>query len=377
MDDTMVGHFLTDLPWDDLTHKPRTTPMLRRFVHHGKHIRYRELFGHGTKGVVYHVLVEEKQYVLKIFDIWVHKPNNMSKRCLPYITSFSHECRAFGHLDSLYQERYELDDRQSHDEHAQSLLHSVPLGPPYPAEEPESARHETSVDDFLQSPSNKRQPTPGRTHRSINKNQTPVSARSVYSGDDSVPDSWRQRQTPAPGALRRYPTRRINLVQGTVLSIDYPVPSAVRNAIQSKYRDSEEGFPEEFTHLRYMAATCDPDDFTMRNGYNLRPSMYNRRTELLIAITYYNEDKVLTARTLHGVMQNVRDIVNLKKTEFWNKGGPAWQKIVVCLVFDGIDPCDKNTLDKYHGWIKLTDEQFPRVKREWGIRQLSRYVGHR
>lgn len=73
--------------------------------------------------------------------------------------------------------------------------------------------------------------------------------------------------------------------------------------------------------------------------------MYNRHTELLIAITYYNEDKVLTARTLHGVMQNVRDIVNLKKSEFWNKGGPAWQKIVVSLVFDGIDPCDKNTLD--------------------------------
>ena len=73
--------------------------------------------------------------------------------------------------------------------------------------------------------------------------------------------------------------------------------------------------------------------------------MYNRHTELLIAVTYYNEDKVLTARTLHGVMQNIREIVNLKKSEFWNKGGPAWQKIVVCLVFDGIDPCDKGTLD--------------------------------
>jgi chitin synthase len=73
--------------------------------------------------------------------------------------------------------------------------------------------------------------------------------------------------------------------------------------------------------------------------------MYNRHTEMLIAITYYNEDKVLTARTLHGVMQNVRDIVNLKKTEFWTKGGPAWQKIVVCLVFDGLKPCDKATLD--------------------------------
>lgn len=93
------------------------------------------------------------------------------------------------------------------------------------------------------------------------------------------------------------------------------------------------------------AATCDPDEFSLRNGYNLRPSMYNRHTELLIAVTYYNEDKVLTARTLHGVMQNIRDIVKLKKTEFWDRGGPAWQKIVVCLIFDGMDPCDKNTLD--------------------------------
>lgn len=93
------------------------------------------------------------------------------------------------------------------------------------------------------------------------------------------------------------------------------------------------------------AATCDPNEFTLHNGYNLRPAMYNRHTELLIAITYYNEDKTLTARTLHGVMQNIRDIVNLKKSEFWNKGGPAWQKIVVALVFDGIDPCDKDVLD--------------------------------
>jgi hypothetical protein len=83
----------------------------------------------------------------------------------------------------------------------------------------------------------------------------------------------------------------------------------------------------------------------MRNGYNLRPAMSNRHTELMIAITCRGENKVLTARTLHGVMQNIRDITNLKKSKFWSQGGPAWQKIVVCLVFDGIDPCDKSTLD--------------------------------
>lgn len=158
-------------------------------------------------------------------------------------------------------------------------------------------------------------------------------------------EAWRRRQVPGAGGLKRYATRKVKLVQGSVLSVDHPVPSAIKNAIQQKYRADLEGGSEEFSHMRYTAATCDPDEFTLKNGYNLRPAMYNRHTELLIAITYYNEDKQLTARTLHGVMQNIRDIVNLKKSDFWNVGGPAWQKIVVCLVFDGIGPCDKDTLD--------------------------------
>ncbi|KAK2625225.1 hypothetical protein QTJ16_005594 [Diplocarpon rosae] len=172
----------------------------------------------------------------------------------------------------------------------------------------------------------------------------------AYSAADSnTTEAWRQRQAPGgiagAGGLKRYATRKVKLVQGTVLSVDHPVPSAIKNAVQAKYRNDLEGGNEEFSNMRYTAATCDPDEFTLKNGYNLRPAMYNRHTELLIAVTYYNEDKQLTARTLHGVMQNIRDIVNLKKSDFWNVGGPAWQKIVVCLVFDGIDPCDKDTLD--------------------------------
>lgn len=158
-------------------------------------------------------------------------------------------------------------------------------------------------------------------------------------------EAWRQRQAPGGGGLKRYATKKVKLVQGSVLSLDYAVPNAIKNAIQQQYRHDLETGSEEFTHMRYTAATCDPNEFTLKNGYNLRPAMYNRHTELLIAVTYYNEDKVLLARTLHGVMQNVRDIVNLKKSEFWNKGGPAWQKIVVCLVFDGLDACDKDVLD--------------------------------
>ncbi|KAI5927070.1 chitin synthase [Camillea tinctor] len=161
-------------------------------------------------------------------------------------------------------------------------------------------------------------------------------------------ESWLRRQQPGGagggGGLKRYATRKVKLVQGSVLSVDYPVPSAIKNAVQAKYRDAESG-TGEFVNMRYTAATCDPNDFTLKNGYDLRPRMYNRHTELLIAITYYNEDKQLFSRTCHGVMQNIRDIVNLKKSTFWNKGGPAWQKIVVCFVFDGIDNTDKETLD--------------------------------
>ncbi|KAH9893010.1 glycosyltransferase family 2 protein [Xylariomycetidae sp. FL2044] len=169
------------------------------------------------------------------------------------------------------------------------------------------------------------------------------------SGYFDMDDDWAQRQQPHveddlnSGGLRRRPTRKIKLnrgPQGSVLSVDYPVPSAIRNATQERYRHLE-----EFSKMRYTAATCDPNDFTLLNGYDLRPRMYNRHTELLIAITYYNEDKVLFARTMHGVMRNIRDIVNLRKSKFWNKNGLPWEKIVVCLIFDGIEKADKNVLD--------------------------------
>ena len=147
------------------------------------------------------------------------------------------------------------------------------------------------------------------------------------------------------GGLRRKNTRRVKLVQGkggSILSLNYPVPSPIKNAVESRYL--AEGQEEEFTTMRYTAATCDPNDFTLTNGYDLRARRYNRHTELLIAITYYNEDKVLLARTLHGVMQNIRDIVRIK-SKHWHTGSPAWQKIVVCLIFDGVEKTDKNVLD--------------------------------
>ncbi|KAF1940590.1 chitin synthase B [Clathrospora elynae] len=247
-------------------------------------------------------------------------------------------------------------ERRDEDEVGRSLLHENAAGALHPDPfygNPEARPHSTY--SLTESYATER-PTqyPGQAPESYDSAPEfggPQRAQSPYQrSETSSTEAWRQRQQPggavaAAGGLKRGMTRKVKLVQGSVLSADYPVPSAIQNAIQAKYRNDLESGSEEFTHMRYTAATCDPNDFTLKNGYNLRPAMYNRHTELLIAITYYNEDKVLTARTLHGVMQNIRDIVNLKKSEFWNKGGPAWQKIVVCLVFDGIDPCDKGTLD--------------------------------
>ncbi|KAF2749734.1 glycosyltransferase family 2 protein [Sporormia fimetaria CBS 119925] len=255
------------------------------------------------------------------------------------------------------------------DEVGRSLLHSNPTGAhqgPFDDHHPPGVYGDVrphSTYSLTETYANDSTPTryPGQSHAGSDVYSAtghydpaadfgaPARAPSPYSrSETSSTEAWRQRQQPgggAAGGLKRGMTRKVKLVQGSVLSADYPVPSAIQNAIQAKYRNDLESGSEEFTHMRYTAATCDPNEFTLKNGYNLRPAMYNRHTELLIAITYYNEDKVLTARTLHGVMQNIRDIVNLKKSEFWNKGGPAWQKIVVCLVFDGIDPCDKGTLD--------------------------------
>ncbi|CAE6439438.1 unnamed protein product [Rhizoctonia solani] len=168
---------------------------------------------------------------------------------------------------------------------------------------------------------------------------------SVYSSTSMTPsarqdEQWRRRQT-----IKRGKTKRVKLQSGNFVA-DYAVPTAVSTAVESKYHSPNSN---EFTHMRYSAATCDPDDFTTENGWSLRTSNYGRQTELLIAVTSYNEDKVLYARTLHGVMMNIRDICKTKQSKYWKKhaeeGTPAWHKITVALIVDGLEPMDKSVLD--------------------------------
>lgn len=75
----------------------------------------------------------------------------------------------------------------------------------------------------------------------------------VASSNDSGPQH-------KSSTLRRYPTRRIKLVQGSVLSVNYPVPSPIRNAIQPEYRDAGGELSEEFTQMRCeLRTTLDVD----------------------------------------------------------------------------------------------------------------------
>ena len=67
--------------------------------------------------------------------------------------------------------------------------------------------------------------------------------------ENAATKAWRQRQAPA-SRLRHYPTRKVKLVAGSVLSVDYPVPSAIQNSVQPKYRDDLEGGTGEFTYMR-------------------------------------------------------------------------------------------------------------------------------
>ncbi|CAO1633403.1 unnamed protein product [Sympodiomycopsis kandeliae] len=172
---------------------------------------------------------------------------------------------------------------------------------------------------------------------------SPAPGAELAPEDSASQRAWAQRQQGPKRGL----TRKVKLTRGNWV-VDHRVPTAVKNSIEDKW--SQGVRTNEFTHMRYTAATCDPDDFTAENGWTLRTtSQYQRDTELLIAITYYNEDRVLLARTLHGVMLNIRDICKSKASKFWRRsaeeGRPGWQRIVVSLIFDGIDPCDKEVLD--------------------------------
>ncbi|KAI5121342.1 hypothetical protein M0805_000650 [Coniferiporia weirii] len=135
---------------------------------------------------------------------------------------------------------------------------------------------------------------------------------------------------------RRYKTmKRVELFHGNLV-FDSPVPQKLLDRCSLRNE-------REYTHMRYSAATCDPNDF-MSEGFTLRQVLYEppRRTELFIVMTMYNEEDDLFCRTMHGVMKNIAHLCTRDRSRTWGKEG--WKKVVVCIVSDGRKKINQRTL---------------------------------
>ncbi|KAG9009396.1 hypothetical protein FRB94_012053 [Tulasnella sp. JGI-2019a] len=142
---------------------------------------------------------------------------------------------------------------------------------------------------------------------------------------------------PPEGPTRRRGTKlkkKVILTDGNLV-VDLPIPSNLRLGFMQNVMD-------EMRSVRYTAVTCDADDFEGER-YSLRQNWSGRETELLVAITMYNEDEVLLARTLYGVMQGISHLCSRKNSKTW--GQDAWKKVVVVIISDGRKNISPQVLD--------------------------------
>ncbi|KAL5480663.1 hypothetical protein ACEPAI_9603 [Sanghuangporus weigelae] len=128
---------------------------------------------------------------------------------------------------------------------------------------------------------------------------------------------------------------------------EYPVPDEVCKAIEGQWTNGANGANnKEFSHMRYTAATCEPDRFTQQDGYSLRETS-DGESRLLIGITAYNEGMVFHARTLHAVMENIRDICETKSQDPEKSPSLDWKQIHVAIIIDEPLKDDSDVLKMY------------------------------
>jgi chitin synthase len=111
--------------------------------------------------------------------------------------------------------------------------------------------------------------------------------------------------------------------------LEWPVPHGILSKVPRELQQEQ-----EFKYVRYSAAVCDPKNYK-KYGYDLRQrrvTQGSRQVELFIAITMYDEDDELLARTLIGVFENIRYIENQSG---WSRS--SWKNIVVCVIADGVE----------------------------------------
>ncbi|BGP14920.1 hypothetical protein JCM10213v2_002875 [Rhodosporidiobolus nylandii] len=136
--------------------------------------------------------------------------------------------------------------------------------------------------------------------------------------------------------MQRREKKEIELTDGHLV-LELPVARSIQKL--NTYRG--EDLRRESGYLRYTAVTDDPDDFS-RKRYRLRQTLLGRETELFICCTMYNEDEVLFARTIRGVLKNIEHMQQRTKSKTW--GGDSWKKIVLCIVSDGRSKINPRTL---------------------------------
>jgi chitin synthase len=124
---------------------------------------------------------------------------------------------------------------------------------------------------------------------------------SIYDGKDAdeelygpAPTGKQERRGAREAQLEK---KEVRLINGELI-LECKIPTILYSFLPR--RDDV-----EFTHMRYTAVTCDPNDF-VDTGYKLRQNIGSspRETELLICVTMYNENEIDFTRTMHGVMQH-------------------------------------------------------------------------
>jgi chitin synthase len=155
--------------------------------------------------------------------------------------------------------------------------------------------------------------------------------------------------------------------------------------------------------MYYTPVTCSPEEFAnAENNYTLRPKVMGRSTEILIAVTMYNESEEFLIRTLAAIFKNIRYFCELNKPKttigsvarsasrnagqfvtpqttpisrtsniqrgrsnqtsehaqrgdaIWTEDG--WQKIVVVIIADGRSKCHPRVLTMLQAMGVFQDE---------------------
>lgn len=98
---------------------------------------------------------------------------------------------------------------------------------------------------------------------------------------------------------------------------------------------------KRLSYVSPLSPSLDPDDF-VKSKYSIRlSSSTQRKVELFIVVTMYNEDALSFNRTMFGIAQNIAFLC--KKNKYgWD--ADAWKKVAVVIVADGRSKVDEGVL---------------------------------